>query len=125
MKKTIISLLLLPLFFVTSCDNAPTTKNRGKDGYYFEKETFTRTNFPVEVILVKSEKEMIALLKQRKETVYGKVDPKDVAAFAIIRMNDPKCTIYMLDPKVKYQPEFIGHEFVHCIYGIWHSEPQT
>ena len=123
MKKILLSLLLLPLFFVTSCDNTPKNK-RGADGYYFEKETFTRTEFPVEVILVQSEKEMIQLFKQRTN-VAGEISPKDVAAFAVIRLNDTKCTIYMLDPKVNYQPEFIGHEFVHCIYGVWHREPQT
>ncbi len=118
------SLLLLPLFFVTSCDNAP-VKKRGKDGYYFEQETFTRTNFPVEVILVQSEKEMSALIQKRTGQAVGKISPKNVAAFAVIRNNDTKCTIYMLDPKVKYEPEYIGHELVHCIYGVWHKEPQT
>lgn len=89
-----------------------------KDGYRFEQETFTRTEFPVEVVLLKSERELASAFAARN--IKG-VDPKSVAAFAVIRRNDPRCTIYMLDPKVSYQPEWIGHELVHCIYGEWHQ----
>lgn len=120
MKKI---MMLLCCLLVVSCDQAPSKK--GTDGYYFEKESFTRTEFPVEVKLMQSEAEMIRELKKRSKNIEGKVNPKDVAAFAVIRTNDNKCTIYMLDPKVKYQPEYVGHEFIHCIYGVWHKEPQT
>jgi hypothetical protein len=109
------------LFVLVACDN--TSKQKGADGYYFEKETFTRTEFPVEVILVKDADAIAAEIKKRNN-IQGTVEPKNVAAFSVVRLNDPKCTIYMIDPKNKYEPEFIGHEFVHCIYGVWHSEPQ-
>lgn len=106
---------------LVACDNP--SKQKGKDGYYFEKESFTRTEFPVEVVLLKDEAAITAAIKERNN-VHGIIDPKNVAAFSVVRMNDPKCTIYMIDPKNKYEPEYIGHEFVHCIYGVWHSEPQ-
>ena len=109
------------LVTLVACDN--TYKQKGKDGYYFEKETFTRTEFPVQVILVKDAAAITAAIKERNN-IHGTIDAKNVAAFSIIRKNDTKCTIYMIDPKNKYEPEFIGHEFVHCIYGVWHSEPQ-
>jgi len=109
------------LFVFVACDN--TSKQKGVDGYYFEKETFTRTEFPVEVILVKDAAAITAEIKKRNN-IQGTVELKNVAAFSVVRLNDPKCTIYMIDPKNKYEPEFIGHEFVHCIYGVWHSEPQ-
>lgn len=106
---------------LVACDNP--SKQKGKDGYYFEKESFTRTEFPVEIVLVKDAAQMEAEIKKRKN-IHGKVEANMVAAFSVIRTNDPKCTIYMIDPKNKYQPEFIGHELAHCIYGVWHSEPQ-
>jgi hypothetical protein len=109
------------LFSLVACDNP--SHQKGKDGYYFEKETFTRTEFPVEVVLVKDAAAITAEIKKRNN-IQGTVEPKNVAAFSVVRLNDPKCTIYMIDPKNKYEPEFIGHEFVHCIYGVWHSEPQ-
>ena len=109
------------LFSLVACDNP--SHQKGKDGYYFEKGTFTRTEFPVEVVLVKDASAITAEIKKRNN-IQGTIEPKNVAAFSVIRTNDPKCTIYMIDPKNKYEPEFIGHEFVHCIYGVWHSEPQ-
>lgn len=109
------------LFTLVACDNPGGKK--GKDGYYFEKETFTRTEFPVEVVLVKDSAAIAEEIKKRNN-LFGDVEPKKVAAFSIIRLNEPKCTIYMIDPKNKYEPEYIGHELVHCIYGAWHSEPQ-
>jgi hypothetical protein len=118
---TILSLLVLTF---AGCDLKPTAK-KGADGYYFEEESFVRTEFPVEIVLIQSQAEMRREIKKRQKLVEGKVESKDVAAFAIIRTNDPTCTIYMLDPKVKYEPEFIGHELVHCIYGVWHKEPQA
>lgn len=124
MKKiTIFGVFLLSVFF-SGCDNLTTTKNYGVDNYYFEKETFTRTNFPVEIVLVQSSEEMAKLIQQQKH-VQGTVEVKNVMAFSTIRKNDTTCTIYMIDPKVKYGPEWYGHELVHCIYGVWHSEPQS
>jgi hypothetical protein len=124
MKSLTITILSFFLLFIAGCEKTPSNK-KGADGYYFEKETFVRTEFPVEIVLVQSQAEMRKEIEKRKKNVEGKVNSKDVAAFAIIRMNDPKCTIYMIDPKVKYEPEFIGHELVHCIYGVWHREPQA
>jgi len=123
MKYFLAFTLLILTTFVVSCDNPP-SKKRGADGYYFEQESFTRTNFPIEIILVQDEKEMIKLFKERQRSFVGNIEPKNVAAFSVIRLNDDKCTIYMLDPKVSYQPEYIGHELVHCIYGVWHKQPQ-
>jgi len=97
----------------------------GADGYYFEHETFTRTEFPVEIHLVQSEAEMTAEIEKRMKSVSGTIEPKNVAAFSIISEENNKCVIYMIDPKVSYQPEFYGHELVHCVYGVWHHEPQS
>lgn len=116
-------ILLVASLFLASCDPSP---QRGKDGYYFEKESFTRTTFPIEIVLVETEFEMKRLVEARMaDTVLiGEATAKQVAAFSIIRLNEDRCTIYMLDPKTSYQPEWIGHELVHCIYGVWHAEPQ-
>ena len=110
------------MFSIVGCDTK--IGNVGKDGYYFEKSSFTRTEFPVHVVLLKDSNEMAAEITKRMNKVHGTVQAKDVAAFSVIRNDDPTCTIYMVDPKNKYEPEYIGHEFVHCIYGVWHSEPQ-
>jgi hypothetical protein len=116
-----VAFAMTALVTLVACDNP--SNQKGRDGYYFEKETFTRTEFPVQVILVKDAAAITEEIRKRNN-IQGTVEPKNVAAFSVIRLNDNKCTIYMIDPKNKYEPEFIGHEFVHCIYGVWHSEPQ-
>jgi hypothetical protein len=35
-----------------------------------------------------------------------------------------ECNVYIMDPKVNYQPEWYGHELVHCMYGDWHRTQQ-
>lgn len=104
---------------------SPKVWKKSSDGYYFEKPTFTRTQFPLEIVLVKDEKEMKEQIQKRGGKIVGDIRPGQVAAFSVIRNEDETCTIYMIDPKVNYKPELIGHELVHCIYGMWHSEPQN
>jgi hypothetical protein len=119
----LVALFIIMIIGIASCGKTP-INNTGADGYYFEKETFTRTEFPIEIVLVESPDEMARLIAKQKH-VQGDIEIKNVAAFSTIRMKDTKCTIYMLDPKVHYEPEFYGHELTHCIYGVWHKEPQT
>jgi hypothetical protein len=104
-------------FFLSACGDTQQNKP-GKDGYRFEQATFERTEFPVEIRMFDSEEALQDAFKARPGIT---ADPKSVAAFSIIRLNQTKCTIFMIDPKVSYQPEFIGHELVHCIYGQWHQ----
>lgn len=95
-------------------------KNVGKDGYYFEEATFVHTQVPVTIVLAESPE---ALFKLKNEVGAGANLPPDrtVMAFSALR-SDGSCTIYMLDPRVAdYEPEWIGHEFTHCVFGEWHK----
>lgn len=108
------AVFLITLFTLISCDQGP---KKSADNYRFEKETFTRTDINVKIVFVKDQTEMTALLKSKGRTTAA---GNEVAAFSTLSLTEPRCTIYMLDPKNKYEPEFIGHELVHCIYGDWH-----
>lgn len=117
MKKLIVSGLLVLLLLIPGCEN----RQKSADGYSFEEETFTRTELQVKVVLVQNQAEMERLLQQ----VGGKVaGGREVAAFATLGKDAPTCTIYMIDPNVDYQPEWIGHEFTHCVFGEWHDVQQ-
>jgi len=121
---TIKKILLAGLFFaLAGCGGK--SHNTGADGYYFEQSSFEHTDFPVHIVLVESDQEMRKLITEHMSHVVGEVNPKNVAAFSVLHPNDSACTIYMIDPKVRYEPEFYGHELVHCIYGKWHHEPQN
>lgn len=105
--------IFLGSWLLQSCQQ----KKVGADGYYFEKETFTRTDIQVKIVLVQNQNEMTKLLEEHGRTPAA---GNQVAAFSSLSKETSECTIYMIDPKLSYQPEFIGHELVHCIYGNWH-----
>lgn len=117
MNKT-IKIIITSVFAcvgLLSCDNV--SHVTGKDGYYFEKESMTRNSMQLNIVLVQSQKE----LESKLSAVGGSVESgREVAAFSVYSETTPLCTIYMIDPKVSYQPEWYGHELVHCIYGKWH-----
>jgi hypothetical protein len=116
-KKIINGLIIVvPLCLMISCGQKQ--GNTGADGYYFEKETLTRTDLALHIVLVKNQTEMNKLLAEHGRTV---ASGREVAAFSAYSPVEPKCTIYMIDPKMSYEPEFIGHELVHCVYGNWHT----
>ena len=45
---------------------------------------------------------------------------KTVSAFTKWNIKDAKCKIYIKDPAWKWEPELIGHEVAHCIWGRYH-----
>lgn len=109
MRSLIVAVCLL----LVGCSNS-----QGSDGYTFEQDSR----------LLVPEREVVAVLYPSKEAVrkgynqrlnVRKLGPnEDMFGFSVI--NDKLCTIHMLDPKVEYRPEQIGHEYAHCLYGEWH-----
>ena len=56
----------------------------------------------------------------RKHSRGVAVDPsRRLMAFAVVR--NGVCEIHTIDPKIIYEPEWLGHELTHCIYGRWHK----
>ena len=110
MRKLLLA--LAAFLALASCQ-----KNTSADGYYVEKESQRIDVQPV-IVLMSSQ-------DQIKRAYANKVhkdlpSDRDLQAFSVIDFKAKTCTIYMIDPKVKYVPEFIGHELTHCIYGEFH-----
>lgn len=103
------------LFLLSACNS-----NQGYDGYIFGKKQYEKNAVLVVVATYKTDAEFKAAAKKYIKTDYDKV-----AAFSLVNPNTDVCTIHMMDPSVKYQPEFIGHEFAHCLYGQWHTNNQS
>ena len=112
MKK----LLLLPILIVlTSCDPAP---QKGADGYVFGKKQYTQTELNVSVVIYTDRESFLREAKKRKLIFEG----RDLVAFSSLYPADQsKCTMHIIDPSVEYVPEFVGHEFLHCVHGQWHT----
>lgn len=112
MKKLILPALFL---FLLSCDQSP---KRGADDYYFEEKEYEKTSLGVTIVVMESQKAM----EQEASKYMDRESAKKVAAFGKVQPATNNCTIYIIDPSVSYQPEFIGHELVHCMYGRWHPK---
>lgn len=108
-KLWFVSLFLL-LF---SCE-ASTNRN-GADGYTFGEPSYEKTRVTITLITYKTRKEFLDASKKRG------VKSNTVAAFAELKPPFDTCTIHVMDPRVKYEPEFYGHELAHCFYGQWHT----
>lgn len=107
MKKLIFALFL----FIGACG-----QQGSSDGYYFEKDS-KRIDRQIKTVLYPNQAAIVAAY----ETQTGKkrqLGNEELQAFSVI--GSQTCTIHMVDPAIKYQPDFIGHELTHCLYGDFH-----
>ena len=111
-KVSLVALLLL-----TSCNPAP---QKGADGYRFGEKQYEKFTVQINIVTYKSQTDLQKALGNRAD-----VASKDVIAFSELKPPFDTCTIHMVDPKVTYQPEFVGHEMLHCVYGQWHTNNKT
>jgi hypothetical protein len=109
MKKISLALIL----FLTACNPQP---KQGADGYKFGEKQYENQTVKVNIVTYKSSKEIQTAAKAK-----GANYP-NVVAFSELQSPYDTCTIHMIDPLVSYEPEFVGHEFLHCAYGQWHKD---
>ena len=110
--KRLLSLCVLAL--LSACNS----KSPGADDYYFGKKQYEMSSVQVKIVTYPSS----AALQKVAGDKYGVKAKENIAAFSVLRPPFDKCTIHMVDPAVSYQPEFVGHEFLHCVYGQWHTD---
>ena len=101
------------------CDQSPST---GSDGYRFGDKQYTQNKVTVDVVIYPTREELNREINRRKLNTAT----TRVVAFTTLYKDDPtRCTIHMMDPAVEYAPEFVGHEFLHCVHGQWHKNNAT
>ena len=117
---TALSSALIILLFVTSCDSG----KKASDEYYFEDKEYTLIEQDYIFVVIDNNTEWNDLVKQYVGPEY---QGDGIGAFSRLRLNreDPnlagsECIVYIKDPSWVYEPEYIGHEIVHCLYGKWH-----
>jgi hypothetical protein len=109
LKKTTMALVLLLL---SSCDS---TNKVGTDGYSFGDKQYEKNEVTIKVVAYKTQNDLLDVAKTKG------ISSPDVVAFSVLRPPFDVCTVHMIDPAVRYEPEFVGHEFLHCVYGQWHT----
>lgn len=99
--------------------SAATAGNKGADGYTFAVKAMNNKSLQVQVVEYPSEAALTA--------AWIKADPRRIPdgrrlmAFSQLDADSKDyCVIHIVDPKVHYAPESVGHELLHCIYGDWH-----
>jgi len=128
------SLIILSAFVVGSCYNPSpepeptavvtpeTIRYTGPDGYSFGSPEYVQHQFVTYVKVHKTREELRQAAKEK-----GMAYVPDLAAFSYSGEVDgvPVCIVHVMDPHTIYEPEFIGHEFTHCMYGQWHTDNNT
>lgn len=109
MLRWVISLILLIGISVTQGQSQNTV---GPDGYKFLTKQYTRTNVKVRVVVHPNRASL-----QRAADKVG----LNAGTLSFTNVNNPKeCVVHIVDPSYTYEPEIVGHEFLHCMYGQWH-----
>lgn len=121
MTRSTIAVILLCIANVamaaTLAQRGSWTMRLSKDGYYFEKREYQKEEISVSVVVAKDRFEWKAYVRDK---VGAFAEPSKLGAFAALRAEDNECTIYIKDPDWVYEPEYIGHELAHCVFGDWH-----
>jgi len=120
MKKIFLALV----FVLLACKP---TANKGADGYTFLQKQYSKSQVMINIVTYKTQRELDAAIQTYLNKSHNSSDKNviaaKIAAFSLLSPpNYNVCTIHMIDPTVSYQPEYIGHEFLHCVYGQWHKD---
>jgi hypothetical protein len=102
--------------------NEPKRNSKGKDGYKFAEPQYEIKKGTYEVVTHDSYESMRKVLVAEAAKTGAKVGFSDEAdAFSLLYPKENRCVIHMIDPGFRYMPEIVGHEFMHCIYGQFHT----
>lgn len=110
-------LLIVLSLLLSGCANVGVSSafSYGADDYRFLEKEYENLTPLVEFVLMKNEQEFNSERKRALGTKWS-----TVSAFTFWNEEKGKCTIYIKDPEWKYEPELIGHEVAHCIWGRFH-----
>ena len=111
MKKYVIILLL-----IATTVQAQRLGGYGKDDFRFLQKEIENLTPGIEFILLKNEAEYNSVRKEHLGNQW-----KNVSAFTLWNESKGTCKVYIKDPAWKYEPELIGHEVAHCIWGRFHK----
>lgn len=91
---------------------------RGADGYYFGKAEHRNLEPEIVFVVHRSLDDLRAAVPDATAAEVKRA-VRDLYAWSALQ--GERCTVHIVDPRVSYQPEWIGHEITHCIFGRWHK----
>lgn len=103
--------------FNSESDVSVYTQNTlASDGHRFLVKEYQTLTPNVEFILMSNQSQYEEILKENFGHNWDKV-----SAFTKWNPKSLTCKIYIKDPSWRYEPELIGHEVAHCIWGRFHK----
>ena len=108
-------LLILTCLTMVGCAGGITTTPYGSDDHRFLEKEYENLSPTVNFVLLKSEAEYDSARKRSLGTRWD-----SVSAFTLWIPATGECTVYIKDPEWRWEPELIGHEVAHCIWGRYH-----
>lgn len=84
------------------------------DGFEFSRKQFERLEPQISVVTYEYDNDLQAAARR-----LGARGTKNMRAFVV--MQGERCEIHVIDPERSWQPQDLGHEFAHCVWGDWHS----
>lgn len=117
-----ISILSTFMFLSSELTNQDTLNiSRGisSDGYVYESQQFRVDSASIQVIRFDSYEALTEYVNKTYDKKYTSL----LGGYTIMYSNRKKsmCIIHIVDPAIEYRPEYIGHEFTHCIDGNFHK----
>tara|TARA_R110000868_G_scaffold92872_3_gene257510 strand:- start:3886 stop:4215 length:330 start_codon:yes stop_codon:yes gene_type:complete len=106
--------IIVAAFALASCNNS----GPGADGYRFGEAEYRRPTVQLSIVEHRSLSELQGAASAAGADVS---EGRSLRAFGVISGDRASCTIHVVAPDVDYQPEWLGHEVAHCLYGRWHS----
>lgn len=100
-------LLALGSLALSSCGEAA-------DGYRFERKEYERADPSITIVTHPS----LSDLRAKAPAAASVGENRELMAWSIIRADG--CEVHIVDPARSYQPQWIGHEVAHCVWGRWH-----
>jgi len=108
--------IAISLFLIGCTSTNLNNKYRyASDDYRFIVKEYENLHPQLNFILLKNEDEYNSVRKEKLGLQWD-----SVSAFTLWIPETGECTVYIKDPEWKWEPELIGHEVAHCIWGRYH-----
>lgn len=104
-------LAILALALLAGCD-----AGTGVDGYRFEHAEWYRPDMHRRTVHHPSLEELRRTAPKAAIVAEG----RELMGYSVIKADLSLCTMHVVDQRVLYTPEWVGHEDDHCVYGRYH-----
>jgi hypothetical protein len=121
MKRLILGALTAASLLASPALAGDKKQNRiGPDGYAFTQKDFVMTKYTMTWVLV-PDKAALDKIGESMGSPPTENDGDPLVDLVRVSRKAGYCIGYIVDPERLYEPAFIAHITMHCMYGRWHA----